>query len=257
MVISEELAEKYFGKAEPIGKILKVNDKPFEVTGVLQNLPYNSHLSLNLITALSNLEPEAWYKKDVADNWHSTMFYTYIKVKENINVSVFEKQVKSAANKYVSKELKEWGSDYHFFLQPVKDIHLHSQLKDEAEVPGNATNVNILLAVAVLIIIIASLNYINLTTVQSANRAKEVGVRKVIGTSVTSIVGLMSKDLVKLVIFAFLIATPLSYVLISKWLENFASRIAIGWIISKCPASSSQEKVLAITLLRGNIIFGL
>jgi putative ABC transport system permease protein len=183
LVITAELAKKYFGNAEPLGKILKVNNEPFEVTGVLQSLPYNSHLKMDLITSLATWEKQDWYKKDVADNWHSTMFYTYIKAKEQVNIPVFEKQVVNAADKYVREQIKDWGFGYHYFLQPVKAIHLHSQLKDEAQVPGNAINVYILMVVAVLIILIASLNYINLTTAQSANRAKEVGVRKVIGAT--------------------------------------------------------------------------
>ncbi|RDC65564.1 ABC transporter permease [Adhaeribacter pallidiroseus] len=183
LIITEELAKKYFGNTEPLGKILKVNQEPFEVTGILKNLPYNSHLKMDLITSLATWNKQDWYKKDVAENWHSTMFYTYIKVKEQVNIPAFEKQIKTAANKYVREQIKDWGVTYHYFLQPVKAIHLHSQLKDEAEVPGNAINVYILIVVAVLIIFIASLNYINLTTAQSANRAKEVGVRKVIGAT--------------------------------------------------------------------------
>ncbi|PSR55130.1 hypothetical protein AHMF7605_17270 [Adhaeribacter arboris] len=183
LVITEELAKKYFGNAEPLGKILKVNNEPFEVTGVSQSLPYNSHLKMDLITSLATWDKQDWYKKDVADNWHSTMFYTYIKAKEQVNIPAFEKQIVTAADKYVSEQIKDWGVSYYFFLQPVKAIHLHSQLKDEAEAPGNAVNVYILMVVAGLIILIASLNYINLTTAQSANRAKEVGVRKVIGAT--------------------------------------------------------------------------
>ncbi|MDQ4139821.1 MAG: ABC transporter permease [Bacteroidota bacterium] len=183
LVITEELAKKYYGNAEPLGKVLKVNNEPFEITGVLQSLPYNSHLKMDLITSLATWEKQDWYKDDVAKNWHSTMFYTYIKVKPQVDFPTFEKQIVTAADKYVADQIKDWGITYHYFLQPVKAIHLHSQLKDEAEVPGNAINVYILMVVAGLIIVIASLNYINLTTAQSANRAKEVGVRKVIGAT--------------------------------------------------------------------------
>jgi putative ABC transport system permease protein len=182
LVITEELAKKYFGNTEPLGKILKVDNEPFEVTGVLQTLPYNSHLKIDLITSLATWAKQDWYK-DVADNWHSTMFYTYLKAKQQVNIPAFEKQMVNAADKYVSEQIKGWGVTYHYFLQPVKAIHLHSQLKDEAEVPGNAINVYILMVVAGLIMVIAALNYINLTTAQSANRAKEVGVRKVIGAT--------------------------------------------------------------------------
>lgn len=182
VIIAEETAQRYFDQQDPIGKMLTINKKEYEVTGVMANLPYNSHLKLNILTSVATLEKEEWYQ-EVASNWFSTMFYTYIKVKENIDLAQFKKQIATAADSYVGKQLKEWGSAYVYFLQPVKDVHLHSSLSGEAEVPGSAINVYILSVVAILILLIASLNYINLTTAQAANRAKEVGVRKVVGAS--------------------------------------------------------------------------
>jgi len=189
LVITAEAAKKYFGAAEPIGKVLKVNDKPFEITGVMQSLPYKSHLKFNLITSFGTMAQEAWFKEyNLGGNWFTTMFYTYIKVKENTNIPALEKQIVNAANPYVGEKLKEFGSVYHYYLQPIQDIHLSSHLNDEAEAPGSAINVYIFTVVAILIILIASLNYINLTTAQSANRAKEVGVRKVIGAARGSLI---------------------------------------------------------------------
>jgi putative ABC transport system permease protein len=189
VVMTAEAAAKYFGKEEPIGKILNINNRDYEVTGVIQKLPGNSHLTFNLISSMSSVENEDWYKQyEIGENWFSTMFYTYIKLKENTNIQELEKRIATAANPYVGKELKESGSNYHYLLQPLKDIHLNSHFGDEAQVPGNAINVYIFTVVAILILIIASLNYINLTTAQSANRAKEVGVRKVIGATKSPLV---------------------------------------------------------------------
>lgn len=179
LVIAEETAKKYFGGEDPIGKTLLINDKEFEVTGVMQELPHNSHLKFNLITSFATLENEDWFKNDM-QNWHSTMFYTYIKVKEHVDIPALENQIKTAANPYVGEVL---GSAYNYFLQPIQDIHLYSDLRNEAEVPGNAVNVYIFTVVAILILLIACLNNINLTTAQSSNRAKEVGVRKAVGAA--------------------------------------------------------------------------
>ncbi len=180
LIIAEVTAKKYFGDEDPIGKTLQVNDEEFEVTGVMEKLPNNSHLNFNFITSFATLESKEWFAGTI-ENWHSTMFLTYIKVHENVDVALFEESVKSAADSYVGDIIKEWGVSYNFFLQPIESIHLHSDLSNEAEPPGSAVNVYIFMVVAVLILLIASLNYINLTTAQSSNRAKEVGVRKAVG----------------------------------------------------------------------------
>jgi putative ABC transport system permease protein len=210
VVLAEETARKYFGQEDPIGKTLDINKKQYEVTGIMAKLPYSSHLKLNMLTSVTMLQNEAWYQ-DEAANWHSTMFYTYIKVRENINLPLFEKQVATAANAYVGDLLKEWVVNYVFFLQPVTDIHLHSQLNGEAQVPGSAINVYILSVVAVLILLIAALNYINLTTAQATRRAKEVGVRKVVGASRTPLITQFMVESLLLTLSALLIALGLVY----------------------------------------------
>jgi putative ABC transport system permease protein len=186
VLVAEETARKYFADEDPVGKILNINDQDYEVSGVMQDLPHNSHLKFNLITSMATVEQEEWYQ-DVGDNWFATMFYTYIKVKNHVDINTFEKKVETIANAYVAGELTELGYNFRYFLQPVQDIHLHSNLRYEAEAPGNPINIYIFTVVAVLILLIASLNYINLTTAQSAKRAKEVGVRKAIGAAKSSL----------------------------------------------------------------------
>ena len=182
LVMAEETAKKYFGDADPIGKTLLINNAEFEVTGVIQGSNSNSHLNFNLMTSIATVEKESWVPSTL-ENWHSTMFFTYIKVHENVDIAAFGENVKTVADSYVGEILREWGVSYSFFLQPIQSIHLHSNLSYEAEAPGSAVNVYIFSVVALLILLIASLNYVNLTTAQSSNRAKEVGVRKAVGAA--------------------------------------------------------------------------
>ncbi|WP_224998674.1 ABC transporter permease [Cesiribacter sp. SM1] len=186
LLIAEETARKYFGEEDPIGKTLRINERDYEVSGVMKSLPERSHLKLNLVTSFATIEQEEWYE-DAVENWFATMFYTYIKVKEHVEISAFEKKVASIANAYEGERLKEFGYTFRYFLQPVQDIHLYSNLRYEAEAPGNPINIYIFTVVAMLILLIASLNYVNLTTAQSAKRAKEVGVRKVLGAAKSSL----------------------------------------------------------------------
>ncbi|MFC4874581.1 ABC transporter permease [Negadavirga shengliensis] len=211
LVIAEETARKYFGEEDPLGKVLEINGSEFEITGVMKNLPYNSHLDINFITSFATIENEDWFAGTL-ENWHSTMFYTYIKLHEHVDVPAFEEQVKTAADAYVGDIIKEWGIGYHYFLQPIKSIHLHSDLTGEAEVPGSAVNVYIFTVIAVLILLIASLNYINLTTAQSSNRAKEVGVRKVVGAAKAKIFNQFVSESLLLTAMALIFALLLVFI---------------------------------------------
>lgn len=248
VVLAQETARKYFGNQDPIGKMLNINDKDYEVTGVMAELSGNSHLKLNMLTSLTRLATEEWYQ-GIATNWHSTMFYTYIKVKENIDMPLFEKQIATAANVYVADQLKDWGTAYHYFLQPVKDIYLHSNLSGEAGVPGSAMNVYILSVVAILILLIASLNYINLTTAQAANRAKEVGVRKVVGASRMPLIFQFVIESLLLTVSALLLAIGLVYVLY-PFFEELSGRVfKLGPVITP----QSLATLIGITLIVGII----
>lgn len=223
LLIAEETAKKYFGAEDPIGKTVLVNDEPFEVTGVMKHLADNSHMKFNLITSLATVEKESWFNEDI-QNWHSTMYYTYIKVTPNTNISDFAKEIETAANRYVGDVIKGWGTTYRYFLQPIKSIHLHSDLSNEAEVPGNAANVYIFIVVAVLIILIAALNYINLTTAQSSNRAKEIGVRKAVGAAKSSIFNQFLGESILLTLFA-LISALLLVMAIKPLFEHLSGQV--------------------------------
>ncbi len=184
VVISERMALKYFGRANPMGKTLEINKREYEITGVVADPHENSHIKYDLIASLGTLSN--WSEMS---NWYSTMFYTYLKLKPNVNVEEFSQHVSSLADKYVGEKLGSRGSAYRYFLQPISGIHLHSHLRYEIEPPGNALYIYIFSFVGLFILIIACLNFMNLATSRAANRAKEVGMRKIVGAKRFQLIG--------------------------------------------------------------------
>jgi putative ABC transport system permease protein len=188
IVITETTAKKYFGNEDPIGKImLRGSDKTAsEVTGVVKDAPSNSHIQFDLV-----LSGESW---DYMQNtqWTSNNLYTYFKVRDNADLASVNDQLNKLAEtnigaeieKYVGvsfKEFKAQGNDFGLFIQPMLDIHSRSNLSDEFVPNGNIQYLYIFGVVAAFIILVACINFMNLSTARSANRAKEVGVRKTIG----------------------------------------------------------------------------
>jgi putative ABC transport system permease protein len=176
LVITEEMAAKYFGYDDPLGKTLKLNDQEYEITGVVGSPPANTHWKYSYLISLRDFE-----KSSFMTNWYATMAYTYIKLAPGVNANDFETQVRHIADKYVGEDLKSRGTTYRYSLQPLAGIHLHSNIRYEIEPPGNPNMINIFSTVGLLVLLIACINFINLTTARSANRAKEVGLRKVVG----------------------------------------------------------------------------
>ncbi len=184
LVVSQKIALKYFGNANPLGDTLEINQEEFEITGVVQDSPENTHLKYDLIASLETLKD--WNEMS---NWYSTMFYTYLKLKPGVNVEEFSQQVSPLADKYVGEQLQSWGATYHYFLQPLSSIHLQSHLSYETEPSGNPVYITIFSFVGLFILIIACLNFMNLSTARAANRAKEVGLRKVVGAQKLQLIG--------------------------------------------------------------------
>ncbi len=184
LVVSQRMAIKYFGNANPLGETLEINQREYEITGVVTDCPENTHLKYDLIASLETLKD--WQEMS---NWYSTMFYTYLKLRPDVNVQEFSQQISRLADKYVGEQLKSWGSTYHYFLQPLSSIHLHSHLRYETEPPGNPVYITIFSFVGLFILIIACLNFMNLSTARAANRAKEVGLRKVVGAQKLQLIG--------------------------------------------------------------------
>lgn len=175
-VISPTIAEKYFGKEDPVGKRIKIgNTVDYEITGVMGS-PENSHVKFDIL--LSYPTGRTVFSEGFETSWGWYDFYTYVKLKEGVDYKAFEKNFPDFIAKHTGEENRD---RYLKSLQPVQDIHLYSNLLQEARVNGDGQTVNILIFIAIAILVIAWINYINLATAKALQRAKEVGIRKVVG----------------------------------------------------------------------------
>ena len=178
-VITEETAKKYFGNNDPMGKALRYNKEDYIVKAVLKDIPANSHIRFNI---LLNYEKYILLTRgDANTSWGWSDFYTYILLRPGANVKALEAKLPAFTERYMGEDMKRAGYINTFQLQPLKDIHLRSKYDYELAGNGNLTYLKYLGIAALFIIFIALINYVNLTTAHSLDRAKEIGVRKVAG----------------------------------------------------------------------------
>ncbi|WP_057939775.1 ABC transporter permease [Algoriphagus resistens] len=187
VVISESVADRIFKGGTAIGKTIKQGQGEYEVTAVMRDLQENTHMMVDYLfsTASHPFVNQA--------NYTSFSAYTYLKLDPNVSPDAVEAEIPELVDKYASGEIERnlgvsyadytaTGNGYHYFLQPLADIHLHSNLEAEMRANGNYLYVYIFISIAIFILVLACINFINLATARSADRAKEVGVRKAMGS---------------------------------------------------------------------------
>ncbi|MCJ7581458.1 MAG: ABC transporter permease [Candidatus Aminicenantes bacterium] len=239
VVLTEDIAFKYFGDENPIGKTVTMMGRyEYTITGVIKNVPENSHLQFDFLSPLQPLiDRYSWMSR-----WNIPHFFTYVIIDEDANVQKVSEKIRYHIKQY-DPEFFE-NSNNIYTLQPVKDIHLYSKL--QSELAGISTGQSEYLiffsAIAVFVLIIACINFINLTTARSANRAKEIGMRKVSGADRRAIAGqFFGESLVMALISLFialllvLISLPLFSRISGKQFEpavllNFDILLGIGGI---------------------------
>lgn len=186
MVLTPAKARTYFGDEDPLGKTLTLlNDKTeYKITGIFEPLPSNSHVHMDVMVSSDNMEPMRLGSKN---GWnYLTSHYTYLVLPKGIDHMAFAKKISEFMDKYEQLRPDQRRNDLR--LQPLTSIHLHSNLGLEVEANGNMNTVYIMSAVAFFILIIACINFMNLTTAQSLKRAREVGIRKVVGSKKSQLV---------------------------------------------------------------------
>jgi putative ABC transport system permease protein len=188
MVISKDTAMKYFGETNAVGKILRAGFSygagsiDFKITGVSENVPDNSHFHYNLLISSASFP-------DAINNtgWSSNNFITYLLLKEGTSQQWLDEKLVEFTRRHMGgEEFDAWVAQdnyWEYYLQPITDIHLNSDLNGEFEANGNKTYVLIFSVISVIILLIACINFMNLSTAKSSIRAKEVGLRKVVGSS--------------------------------------------------------------------------
>jgi ABC-type antimicrobial peptide transport system permease subunit len=177
IVITEDLANKLFGTEDPINKVITIDNKDsYKVTGVLKKLPNNTQFNFSYLVSL---EPN---ENNYGNTWDNYTYNTYIQLQPNTSLNDFNNKIKNELKKYTDEKGAE------MFLYPVSKLHLYSTFENGKPVGGRIETIRLLLIIAALILLIACINFMNLSTAQSQKRAKEVGVRKVIGAGKTKLV---------------------------------------------------------------------
>ncbi len=220
VVLTEEVATKYFGTIDPMGKTIRVNNSDFIVTGILARIPEHFHLEINYLMPFAATGIDAERMR----SWQWQQFFTYVKVKPATNVQLLQHKIQDAVKKDVEPITRKTGFAYVPFLQPLKDIHLKSSefVYDNAK-RGNATYVRGLTIIAIFVLVIACFNFINLATARSLRRAKEIGVRKVAGAVRRQLILQFTGETV-LLSFISVIVAALATVLILPYLNAFTGK---------------------------------
>lgn len=221
MVISKSKAEKYFPNESPVGQTLIVdNTENYKVTGVFEDFPDNTHFRFDFVLSIEGLEEAK------ADTWLSNNFQTYILLREGATAKDLEAKFPKMIDTYAGPQVKAvfgeefnmekfkaTGNKFEYTLMPVTDIHLHSDLVAELGPNGDITYVYLFGAIALFILGIACINFMNLSTARSANRAKEVGVRKVLGSLRSHLIRQFLMESSLLSVFSFILAVGLAFVM--------------------------------------------
>lgn len=182
VVLTESIAKKYFGEEEPMGKFLEILS-PYEVNlkvvGVIEDVPYNTHYRFNIMVSDLTLQEDGDY-----NSWNNNNFYLYLRLNSGANLEALEAKMEILADEQYGENNNEY-----WVIDPVQSIHLNSDYTYEPQIHGNKQAVQIMSAIGWILIVIAWVNYVNLATAKSVERAKEVGLRKVVGAIRGQLVG--------------------------------------------------------------------
>ena len=237
IIIAERVAQKYFGREDPIGKILTMDNRfDFTVAGVIKDVPSNSHLQFDMVVPFDVVEKLGW----VTDAWDFSMALTYIQLEESIDYRKFEQKIAGLVKSH------DEDTNIELFLQPLTKIHLYSSY-DNPDGRGRIQYVYMFSLLGILILIVACINFMNLATARSEYRSREIGLRKVIGASKAHII---RQFLVEAIFIAFisLLLTPL---LIQIFLPGFNQITEETFALSDFLSAAMIFVILGVTLFTG------
>ena len=226
VVISERAARKYFGNSAAVGRTLTILNEDFLISGIFENMPDNSHFHLDVLCSFASFER---YQRP---EWGYNVFKTYVLLRESTSIEALQAKLDDIVKNYMFDSAERYeatrakGNYTKFSLRPLTDIHLRSHLLWEFEANGNATYVQFFSVIAVFILLIAVVNYTNLSTARSTIRAREVGIRKTVGSTRTSLV----RQFLMESILTSLIALILALIFIRILLPAFRQLVGKPWL---------------------------
>jgi putative ABC transport system permease protein len=210
IILTEKIANQYFGKSDPIGKTLTAGTDTYEVTGVIENCPTNSHFRFDAVASRNNLPKQL-------GSWGNFGVYTYLLFPKGTNIKAFETKMQEMYTTYMKPIFGPMNMTMNYILEPITKIHLYSTNAGEPEPTGSITYVYIFGIVAIFLVLIAAMNYMNLSTARSAKRAREVGLRKVVGSRRTPLILQFLSESVLFTIISLIFSLIILVVLMPKF----------------------------------------
>jgi putative ABC transport system permease protein len=252
IILTEGTAARYFGKDDPMGKHLEIAGQKVEVVGVMENVPESSHMKFDALTptlGIGFLQDPSFY---IAGT------FTYVKLAKDADATLAETKFPALVEKYAAGQIerdlgvsfKKYiadGNGYKYFLQPLADIHLHSQRTNEIKPGGSITAVRALGFIAVLIIVIAGINFVNLATARSVERAREVGVRKVLGSRKQQLISQFLSESMLISVVSIVLAAGILWTILDAF--NAVSQTRLEFDVINNP-------IVVVVILAVSIVLG-
>ncbi|SEI43061.1 putative ABC transport system permease protein [Dyadobacter koreensis] len=232
IVFTEKAAKKYFGDADPLGQTLLLSGEglPATVTGVIKNIPENSQIKADMIVSMATMTQR--FNKGLDEQWGNFGASSYLLLKPQTTSAALVKKFPAFLENRAGKMMKEMKMHYTLFLEPLRDVYLHSTRGGQET--GSANNVYVFSAVAIFILLIACINFVNLTTARSVERAKEVGIRKVVGAPRMLLARQFISESILICLIAFILSVMLSAALIPLF-NTLSGKIISTGIFSNLP----------------------
>jgi len=246
IALTEKIAHKYFGTTDPIGKSIKAGDKTYEVTGVIKDVPTNSHFRFDALASRKNLP------KDFGRSWGNFGVFTYLLFPEKYDVKAFEIKLKEMYPKYMEPIFGKMNIKIDYILEPISRIHLYSTNAGEPEPTGSISYVYIFSIVALFLILIAAMNYMNLATARSAKRAREVGLRKVVGSRRSTLIFQFLAESTTFTLISLFLSIILLALLLPKFNELAGKSFDLHTIYSPIVLLSIVGVVVVVGIFGGS-----
>lgn len=252
IVISQSVAKKYFGGKSAIGQTLKLNGRmPMKVTGVFKDIPENSHIKFDMLLSFSTVGDKWGYTE-----WTWPEFYNYVVLAPGTDVKKLEAKFPAFIEKYLGAKMKELDFKCAVHLQPILDIHLNSNLLKEPEANGSQKEIYFLSIIGVFILFIAWINYINLSTAKSMERAKEVGLRKVVGAVKNQLVVQFLLESFIINFLALIVAAGLVFLFIPFFNQFIGKDISSGFFVNGMGSTPKFWGGVVAVFIFGGLLVG-
>ena len=248
VVVTETTARKYFGNTDAVGKALIMNGDNLKVTGVIKDVPANSHISFDMLISMVTAQKKDSGYDWLFTNWYSNNFYTYLLLPENYHANELVKQFDAFADRHKANTA---NTKHHYNLEKLTNIYLHSDRENQAGKTGNLTSLYVFSAIALFVLLIACINFINLSTARSAERAKEVGIKKVNGVSRGALVAQFFIESFLMVGIALIIAVIAAAMLMPSF-NTFAGKSIVFELFTPSHLISLFGILIVVGLLSGS-----